>query len=315
MMTTKAKILVADQISAEGTDKLQMFATVDLRFDITRDELIAQLGEYDALVVRSRTKVTAEVVAAGNHLKVIGRAGVGVDNIDLEACRKKNIMVVNSPNGATIPVAEFTLGLIFSLLRKIPAANSTMKDGQWSKKELKGENLQGKTLGLIGVGRIGAAVAERSAALGMRVLAYDPYVSNDNIKKFRAVPAELPELVSASDILSIHTPYTDETHHFINTKLFNQMKKGVYLVCAARGGVVDENALLTALNSGQVAGAALDVFSKEPPGLTALISHPNVVVSPHIGAQTYEAQIQAGIDVAEEIYSALKGEPLRWRVV
>jgi D-3-phosphoglycerate dehydrogenase len=309
------RVLVADQISLKGINLLRTLTEVDENTDISNEELIRQIPMYNALVVRSRTKVTAEVIKEGKQLQVIGRAGVGVDNIDLAACQSRNIIVVNSPEAATVSVAEHTIGLIISLLRQIPQADRSMKAGLWLKKDLRGQGFSGKTLGIIGIGRIGTAVAERAISLGMSILAYDPYLSNKAISKRRAKPVSLELLLQNADILTIHIPYSKENHHLINRNKFNQMKPGVFIVSTARGGIIDEQALLDVLNSGRVAGAALDVFAEEPPGATPLVLHEKVIATPHIGAQTIEAQIKAGVDVAEEIISALNGEPLRWRVV
>ena len=312
---TKSRVLVADAIATAGVAKLSAGADTKVQTDITPETLLESIGEFDALVVRSRTKVTPEVVAAANGLKVVGRAGVGVDNIDLNACKQGGITVVNSPLAASIAVAELTLALMLSLARNTPRADAALKQGEWIKKQLKGVELYGKTLGLIALGRIGAAVAERAAAFGMRVLAFDPYLTPEQIKARNAESASLEEIFQHSDYISIHSPLTEETRHMINAGAIAQMKDGVRLICAARGGVIEEATLLAALETGKVAGAALDVFEMEPPGATALVVPPNLVATPHIGAQTHEAQDRAGEDIADEVLAALRGDDLRWRVV
>ncbi|MBI5828884.1 MAG: phosphoglycerate dehydrogenase, partial [Chloroflexi bacterium] len=267
-----------------------------------------------ALVVRSRTKVTAKALAAGTTLKVVGRAGVGVDNIDVPAALARGITVVNSPLAATVAVAELTLGLMLALAREIPRADAGLKKGEWLKSGLNGVELYGKTLGLVAVGRIGAAVAGRAGAMGMRVMAYDAFLSPEDIRQRQAHPSTLDELFAASDFISIHSPLTPQTKSLISTAAFEQMKRGVRIICAARGGVVDEAALLVALESGKVAGVALDVFAVEPPGMSPLATHPKVICTPHIGARTAEAQDRAGVDIAEEVLAVLNGREPRWKV-
>jgi D-3-phosphoglycerate dehydrogenase len=289
-------------------------ADVDDKTGISADDLAGIVGNYDALIVRGRTKVTAAILAAGTNLKVVGRAGVGVDNIDLNAAKEKNIVVVNSPLATTVAVAELTLGLMLSLVRDLPRADKSMKDGKWLKKEFEGAELFGKTLGVIGMGRIGAAVVKRAAAFDMNVVGYDPLIPADEIQKRGAQPVTLDELYAKADVITMHIPLTADSKHLINAAAIATMKQGVHIVCAARGGVIDEAALLDGLNSGKVAGAALDVFSTEPPGLTDLVAHPKVVCAPHVGAQTVEAQARAAEDIASEITRALQGEMLRWRV-
>ena len=272
------------------------------------------IGDYDAIIVRGRTKVTPAVFAAGSKLKVVGRAGVGVDNIDLNAAREHNVTVVNSPLATTLAVAELTMALMLSLVREIPRADAGMKNNKWLKKEMEGSELWTKTLGIIGYGRIGSAVARRAAAFDMTVIAYDPLISAEDIRSRGADPVSLDELYSRSDIISQHIPLTPETRGMLNREAFAKMKDGVRIVCAARGGVIDETALLEALESGKVAGAGLDVFATEPPGESALVKHPHVICTPHIGAQTAEAQVRAAADIASEVTAALCGDTLRWKV-
>ncbi|MBI5290906.1 MAG: hypothetical protein HY872_03405 [Chloroflexi bacterium] len=310
----KPKVLIADGLSAEGINLLKRTVVVDVLPKITAEELLVALPQYQALVVRSRTKVTAKALAAGTSLKVVGRAGVGVDNIDVPAALARGITVVNSPLAATVAVAELTLGLMLALAREIPRADAGLKKGEWLKSGLNGVELYGKTLGLVAVGRIGAAVAGRAGAMGMRVMAYDPFLSPEDIRQRQAHPTTLDELFAASDFISIHSPLTPQTKSLISTAAFEQMKRGVRIICAARGGVVDEAALLVALESGKVAGVALDVFAVEPPGMSPLATHPKVICTPHIGAQTAEAQDRAGVDIAEEVLAVLNGREPRWKV-
>lgn len=308
------KILITDGLDEAGQSILRGTATVDDKSGISTDDLLKAIPEYDALIVRGRTKVTASVIQAGSNLKVIGRAGVGVDNIDLEAAKKHNITVVNAPMSTSLAVAELTFGLLLALAREIPRADATMKQGKWIKKELEGVELNGKTLGIIGYGRIGVEVGKRATAFGMNVIAYDPLIPENEIKKRGADPASLQDLYAWSDFISLHMPLTVDTRDMIGAHAFSQMKDGVCIVCAARGGIIDEIELVKALNSGKVAGAALDVFSQEPPGLTEAVSHPRVIATPHIGAQTAEAQSRASEDIANEVLSALQNKPLRWKV-
>ena len=307
-------ILITDGLDERGQSILRSSAKVDDKTGISADELLKAIPDYDALIVRGRTKVTASVMDAASKLKVVGRAGVGVDNIDLEAAKKHRITVVNAPLSTSLAVAELTFALLLALAREIPRADESMKQGQWLKKELEGVELNGKTLGIIGLGRIGVEVGKRASAFGMNVIAYDPLISEDDIQQRGAEPVSIQDLFAWSDFISLHLPLDVQTRDFIGPLAFSQMKEGVRIVCAARGGIIDESALLDALNHGKVAGAALDVFGQEPPGLTATVSHPRVIVTPHIGAQTAEAQSRASEDIANEVLSALRGESLRWKV-
>lgn len=307
-------ILITDGLDERGQSILRSSAAVDDKTGISADDLLKAISDYDAMIVRGRTKVTASVMDAATRLRVIGRAGVGVDNIDLEAAKKHNITVVNAPLSTSLAVAELTFGLLLALAREIPRADGSMKQGQWLKKELEGVELNGKTLGLIGFGRIGAEVGKRASAFGMNVIVYDPLISEEDIKQRGVEPVSIQELFAWSDFISLHLPLNVQTRDFIGPLAFSQMKDGVRIVCAARGGIIDESALLDALGRGKVAGAALDVFEKEPPGLTETVSHPRVIATPHIGAQTAEAQSRASEDIANEVLSALRGESLRWKV-
>jgi D-3-phosphoglycerate dehydrogenase len=311
---TDYRVLVADGLSEAGLSVLRRGAEVTASPKISADELRQALPGYHALVVRSRTKVTAGLLEAGPALRVVGRAGVGVDNIDVAAALARGIVVVNSPLAATTAVAEHTLALMLALARQVPAADAALKQGRWEKSAFMGTELSGKTLGLLGLGRIGAAVAVRATAFGMTVLAFDPYLDPDQVRSRGAGPAGLDEVLAQADYLSLHLPLTAETRGLLGASALARMKPGARLVCAARGGVVDEAALREALDAGRLAGAALDVFEHEPPPPGSLAAHPRVIATPHIGAQTAEAQACAGEMVAQEVLAALRGGPLRWRV-
>lgn len=303
-------MLVTDGLDEPGLALLREAAQV------FESGTLEALSESDALIVRGRTKVTAEVIrSAGPSLKVVGRAGVGVDNIDLESARARGITVVNAPEAATVAVAELTLGLMLALARQIPTADAGLRRAEWRKAELHGSELSGKTLGIIGVGRIGAAVASRAAAFGMRVLGHDPLLSVGELQRRGTEPLSFDALLAESDYVCLHLPLTDETRGLIGRETLRKFKPGARLISAARGGIVDEAAVLEALEAGHLAGVALDVYAEEPPGELPLRRHPNVVLTPHIGAQTREAQSKAALDIAGEVLAALRGEPLRWRVV
>lgn len=307
-------ILITDGLDERGQSILRASAKVDTRANTSAEDLIKVIADYEALIVRGQTRVTAEVMDAASRLRVIGRAGVGVDNIDLDAAKKHNITVVNAPTSTTVAVAELTIGLLLAVAREIPRADSAMKQGQWLKKEFEGVELNGKTLGVIGFGRIGFEVGRRASALGMNVITYDPNVSEDELMHASAEPVSIQDLCAWSDFISLHLPLNVHTRDLIGPLAFSQMKNGVRIISTARGGIIDETALFNALNSGKVAGAALDVFEQEPPGLTELVSHPRVIATPHIGAQTAEAQSRAAEDIANEVLAALRGESLHWKV-
>lgn len=309
------KILLTDGLAPISDQDLLNKVELADKKGISAEDLLKEIGNYDGVIVRGRTKITEEVLAAAEGLKVVGRMGVGVDNIDLKAAEAHGVTVVNCPVATTVSVAEHTLGLMLSLIRGIPKANSGMKAGEWLKKELRGTELYNKTLGIIGFGNIGEAVGRRALAFDMEVIASDPVRKPDEIKAAGAEPVDLDELLARSDLITLHIPHTKSTHHILDAEAFKQMKDGVQIVCAARGGVIDESALLAALESGKVAGAALDVFESEPPGEDPLVQHSNVIGTPHIGAQTREAQLRAGHDILSEVVAALDGEPLRWKIV
>ncbi len=309
------KIFITDGLNENGQDILRAGASVEDRTGISGEELLQEAGKYDALIVRSRTKVNAGIFEAARRLKVVGRAGVGVDNIDLAAAKSHGVTVVNAPQSTSQAVAEHTLALILALARELPRADAAMKAGHWIKKDLEGIELHGKIIGVVGLGNIGRLVAGYTAALGMKPLGFDPLLSPAQIRERGAEPVPLDDLFARSDFITFHVPLTAETRGVINPQSLSCMKRGVRLICTARGGIIDENALFQALESGQVAGAALDVFAKEPPGQTELAAHPKVIATPHIAAQTEEAQARAAADIAAEVLAALRGESLRWKIV
>ncbi len=295
------KILVADTIAPAGVELLKQSAAVIYKPDITAETLEATIAQYDGLIVRSRTRVTAKLIHLAQKLRVIGRAGAGLDTIDVKTARSCGIKVFNTPLASTVAVAELTLGLMLALARAIPTANAHMKQGRWPKKQLMGSELSGKTLGVIGLGHIGTSVTERAKVFGMRVIALDPYLASDCIRQRGATPTDMDLMLAEADYLTIHVPLTDDTRSLLGAAEIARMKDGACLICCARGFIVDENALVEALDSGKLAGAALDVFAIEPPGATRLVQHPKVIATPHIGAMTREAQEKAALDIARQV--------------
>ena len=298
------QILLTDGLQPEGKEILDPIAKVDDRKGITAEELLSEISEYDALIVRGRTKITEKVILQTKKLKVVGRCGVGVDNIDLQAAKEKGIIVVNAPGATTTSVAELTMGLIFSLAREIPRADAGMKNGKWLKKELVGVELNKKSLGIIGYGRIGSTVGKIAVSAGMRINAFDLFLTPETTRVDGGELLPFDEVIRNSDFITIHTPFTETTKNLIDEEAISKMKDGVFIICAARGGIVDEAALLDGLNSGKIAGAALDVYVDEPPTNQELISHPKVISTPHIGGQTGDAQKQASIDISKEVLAA-----------
>ncbi len=302
------KILVADKMADEALEMMKKKHDVVFS-ELDPEQLLDEIGKYDALVVRSRTKVSKEVIKKGKNLKVIGRAGVGVDNIDVSEATKRKIPVVNAPGGATISVAELTFAHILSLSRHLTKSDSSMKKGEWLKKKIKGTELAGKTLGLIGSGLIAQHVAKIANALGMRVVVYSPHINQEKADKMNAkMEKNIRKLVSESDFLSLHIPHTPETHYLINEELLSLMKPTSFIINCARGGVIDESALYNALKEGRLKGAALDVYENEPPKNSPLLTLENVVFTPHLGASTEEAQIRAGTVTAEQVLKVLNNE-------
>jgi D-3-phosphoglycerate dehydrogenase / 2-oxoglutarate reductase len=310
------KILITDKMAEEAISTLEA-AGHDVTFDeMDHDSLLEAINDYDALMIRSRTKVTEDIIKKGakGKLKVIGRAGIGVDNINIKTAGDLGIKVVNAPTGATISVAELAIAHMLSLSRHLTKADHTMKQGEWAKKQLKGAELHGKTLGLIGCGNIGQKTAKLAQAFGMTVVGFDPFLSKEVLKKQDIAKLEkLKEVLNSSDIISLHLPHTDQTHYIIDKPMLSEMKSSALIINCARGGTVDENALYDALKDGTIAGAALDVFEKEPPGETKLTTLENIVLTPHIGANTKEGQIRAGTVCAEQVMKVLNGEtPDHW---
>ncbi len=301
------KILVSDKLADEALEILRKEAEVDY-FEPSPEELLNIIEKYDAIIVRSRTKVTAEVIERAKNLKVIGRAGVGVDNIDVKKATEKGIPVVNAPRGSTHSVAELVFAHMLSLARHLTYADRSLREGRWEKKSLKGIELQGKTLGIIGFGRIGREVWKLAKAFDMKCLAYDPYASEESIRETGAEPSTMEKLLKNSDFITIHAMLTEETRHMISDEQFEMMKPSAYIINCARGGIIDEKALYNALKDGKIAGAALDVFETEPPGESPLFEFENTSFTPHLGASTVEAQIRAGTTTAEQVLKVLKGE-------
>ena len=303
------KALIADAINEKGIENLKEVADVVVDTSITPEELYETIGEYDAIIVRSRTKLPAETIAKADNLKIIARAGVGVDNIDVNAATEKGIMVVNAPESTSITVAEHTMGLILSTIRKIAIADASTKEGKWEKKRFMGMELKDKTLGVIGMGRIGSQVVNRCKAFQMDAIAYDPYLPADVAKQMGVELLETQEeLLKRADVITIHVPLTPETKHSISTEQFEMMKDTALIFNCARGGIIDEDALYEALKEGKIGGAGLDVFEEEPAKDNKLFELDNIVCTPHIAASTKEAQRDAAIIVADEVIEVFKGE-------
>ena len=307
------KILVSDPISDKGVELLKSNPSfqVDKKVGLKEDELCAIIGEYDGLVVRSQTKANKKVLDAAKRLRIIGRAGVGVDNVDVEAATRRGIIVMNTPGGNTMSTAEHSFSMLMAMARKIPQAHASMKAGKWDRKTFEGTELFGKTLGVVGMGRIGSEVAKRAVAFGMRVLGYDPFLSPSRAKAMQVEVVELEEIYKHSDFITVHAPATDQTKGMINKDTIAKMKKGVRLINCARGGIINEADLCEALKSGKVAAAALDVYEKEPPTDSPLLALDNIILTPHLGASTHEAQESCGTEIAEQIAEALSGGTIR----
>lgn len=305
------KILVTDPMVPEGIELLRVHAEVDVKTDLSSDQLIDILGDYDVLLVRSETKVTAEIINAGRSLKVIGRAGVGIDNIDVDAATSSGIAVVNAASGNTVAAAEHTIALMLALARNIPAACESMKSGLWERANFVGVELRNKTLGCIGLGKVGCEVLQRVQGFGMQVIAYDPFVAPELGRSLGVELLSLDDLLSRADFITMHVPLTEKTRDFIGTREFSLMKPGVFIINAARGGIINEDDLLKALNDGLVQGAALDVFSEEPTRHTDLVNNSRVISTPHLGASTEEAQREVVNEVAGQVLAVLAGRPAR----
>jgi len=307
------KILVSDPLHERGIEALEQTPgfEVEVNTSLTQEELLGIIKNYDALVIRSSTKVTEEVIEAAHRLRVIGRAGIGLDNVDIAAASKRGIVVMNTPDGNVITTAEHAVAMLMALSRNIPQAAASMRAHQWDKKRFRGKELFNKTLGVIGIGRIGRIVADRARGMKMNIVAYDPYIPAETIEKMGVEPVSLDELLARSDCITVHTPFTPETRNLINRDYFAKMRRGVLLVNCARGGIVNEHDLYEALKEGIVAGAALDVFEKEPPGDHPLLDLDNVIATPHLGASTDEAQENVAVAVASQIIDYLTKGTLR----
>ncbi len=307
-------ILVSDPLGEEGIAILRNNNHVDVKTGLKPAELISVIGEYEALVVRSQTQVTADVIRAGKKLQVVGRAGVGVDNIDVEEATRQGIVVVNAPTGNTISAAEHTVALMLALARHIPQANAVLKSGQWRRSDFIGTEVRNKTLGVIGLGNVGSEVARRARGLDMKVIAYDPHISADYARNLQAELVPLKKLLQESDFITLHIPLTDSTKGLIDAEKLALVKPTVRIINTARGGLIDEEALVRAIREKRVAGAAVDVFIQEPITKSILFEENNIIVTPHLGASTTEAQTLVARDVAEQIITVLKGEPARYAV-
>ncbi|MET0503459.1 MAG: phosphoglycerate dehydrogenase, partial [Candidatus Binatia bacterium] len=311
------KILVTDSLAPQGLEvfeRAQGFE-VDVRIGVKPDELKKIVADYDGWVIRSGTKVTAELIEAAKNLKVIGRAGVGFENIDVDAASKKGVVVMNTPGGNNVTTGEHTISLMMALARHIPQAVASLKDGKWDRNKFVGVELCNKTLGVIGLGNVGRIVAERAAGLRMKVIGYDPFISSESIARLGVEPASLEELLTKSDFITVHVPLTSETQGLINRDAFAKMKTGVRIINCARGGIVDEKDLADAVRAGKVAGAALDVYVDEPPGPDhPLIKMDQVITTPHLGASTDEAQLNVAIAVAEQMVDFLAKGVVRYAV-
>jgi D-3-phosphoglycerate dehydrogenase len=306
---TVARVLVPEKLAERGLELLRASGhEVDVQLELTPEQLLDAVVGAHALIVRSATQVTDDVLAAGTDLVVVGRAGIGLDNVDVEAATRRGVMVVNAPQSNILSAAEHALALMLAQARNIPQAHAALVAGKWERSKWEGVELHGKTLGVVGLGRIGALVAQRALAFGMRLVAYDPYVAPERARHMGVELMNLEELMAEADFISIHLPKTTETAGLIDADVLAKAKPGIRIVNAARGGILDEEALADALRSGQVGGAALDVFATEPCTDSPLFSLPNVVVTPHLGASTHEAQDKAGVTIAEQVNLALAGD-------
>jgi D-3-phosphoglycerate dehydrogenase len=315
------KILVADPIAEEGIQSLRSYAQVDIKTkpstqsaECWAEQLKAIIGDYDALIVRSQTQVRAEVIELGKKLKVIGRAGVGTDNIDVDAATKKGIVVVNAPTGNTVAAAEHTIALMLALARNVPQANSHLKSGKWQREKLVGTELRNKTLGIIGLGNVGSEVAKRAQAFEMRVVANDPFVSKDYARNLKVDLVSLEQLFSEADFITLHVPLTAATKKLIGSKELAKLKPTTRIINCARGGLIDEEAIVKAIEAGKIAGAAFDVFDKEPVTDSPLFKEDKIIVTPHLGASTIEAQTSIAKDIAEEVLAVLQGRFSKYAV-
>ena len=310
-----ARVLVAEEIADNGLELLRTAGhEVDVQLDLSAEELELAIVGAAGLIVRSATIVTAELLRVGTDLVVVGRAGIGLDNVDIVAATDRGVLVSNAPQSNIVSTAEQTMGLILALCRNTPQAGAALKAGRWERNIWTGTEIQGKTLGIVGLGRVGSLVAERAKAFGMNLVAFDPFVSHEHAHDLGVRLLTLEELAVEADIVTVHVNKTDETVGLIGTGFLAKAKDGVRIINVARGGIIDEDALLTGLESGKVAGAALDVFVTEPPTGSPLLDLDQVIVTPHLGASTHEAQLKAGVTIAEQVELALRGEPVPFAV-
>ncbi len=302
------KVLITDPIDGSGIQKLEEFYDVDVETDLTQDELINTIHEYEALIVRSGTKVSEDVLKEAENLKIIGRAGVGVDNIDIDAATRYGVVVANAPEGNTVAAAEHTISLLFSLARNIPQANYSLKNGEWRKEDFVGVEVKGNVLGVFGLGRIGGEVAKRASSLGMKVIGYDPYISKDRAKEIGAKLVDKDELLKQSDFISVHVPLNKKTEGLIKEEELKNMKDNARIIHTSRGGVIDENDIAKAVEKSEIAGAAFDVFTEEPPkSNNPLLKVQDIIVTPHLGASTKEAQLNVSTTIADQVIEVLEG--------
>jgi D-3-phosphoglycerate dehydrogenase len=308
------KVLIADKLAEEGIKILRPHAEVDVKTELKPEELVAIIGDYEALLVRSQTKVTAEVIQAGKKLQVIGRAGVGVDNIDLDEATQRGIVVVNAPTGNTISAAEHTIALMLALARHIPQANTVLKSGEWRRADFMGTEVRDKTLGIIGLGNVGSEVARRARGLQMKLIGHDPFISVDHARNLQVELVPLKQLLKEADFITLHIPLTKSTKELIGAKELALVKPTVRIINTSRGGLINEEALAKAIKEKKVAGAAIDVFATEPTTSSILFEDDNIVVTPHLGASTAEAQAMAAKDVAEQVVDIFNGQPPRYSV-
>lgn len=307
----RMKVLVADDISEEGIKSLRNLAQVDIKLHLPPEEIKGIIGDYDALIVRSQTEVTAGIVEAGKRLLVIARAGVGIDNVDVEAATRCGVLVVNAPTGNTVSAAEHTIAMLLASARNVPQANASLKSGKWRRSEFMGTELRGKTLGIIGLGNVGSEVAKRTQGFEMKLIGNDPLVSDEYARKMQVELVDMKRLLRESDFITLHLPLNEKTRKIIGARELAEVKPSVRIINCARGGLIDEEALVKAITDKRIAGAAIDVFEKEPITESILFDIENIIVTPHLGASTAEAQVLAARDVAEQIADIFKGLPAR----
>lgn len=312
--TVTFNVLVSDDLAEEGIEILREQVMVDVQIGLSEDELVATIENYDALLVRSGTQVTERVIEAGKRLRFIGRAGAGVDNIDMNAATKRGVIVANAPEGNTLAATEHTMAMILSLCRNTPQANASMQAGEWKRSKFMGVELNEKTLGVVGLGRIGREVAKRAASFDMRIIGYDPFITVDKAAAMGIEAMSLDDLFKQADIITVHTPLIKETRHIVNTQSIATMKDGVRIINCARGGIIDEAALAEAVKAGKVAGAAIDVFEEEPPKDSPLLGIPGIITTPHLGASTVEAQKNVSISIAKQCLEVLGGGSAKYVV-